>query len=381
MDLELWTKAEKVITAAIRLQEAINFISDWATEWLVIVNRTKTEATCLSLSPTREEFILQINGQEIHQQDTPTYLGVKLERNLTCSPHISIMHSRGLRKMAPTKKLAGTKWGTNMKILTQVYTATVRPHMEYASNSWSSAARTNLDQLTKTQNAGLRIITGSIVCMKTIPTSEVQRTAGLLSLDERGEEKLLSQSEKMKKLPSHPLHSKLEAPTKNRLTTKSPNHLVKVLSRNTGSPSSAHNQPLEMLQNNEEWQAETPTIILDIPGIQAKEHHTDEELRSLTLEALCVAYPSTTWARAYTDGSAHGQQKKKKNGIFIKLPDGRSTRKPVATGQQSTNYRAEAYALLAAAQTLNQEERIPTNIVFLTDCRSILQSLQSAGGD
>ena len=43
--------------------------------------------------------------------------------------------------------------------------------------------------------------------------------------------------------------------------------------------------------------------------------------------------------------------------------------------------RAEAYALLTAAQTLNQEERLPTNTVFLTDCRSILQSLQSPGGD
>ena len=43
-----------------------------------------------------------------------------------------------------------------MKILTQVYTATVTPYMEYASNAWSSAARSNLDQLTKIQNAGLR---------------------------------------------------------------------------------------------------------------------------------------------------------------------------------------------------------------------------------
>ena len=59
-----------------------------------------------------------------------------------------------------------------------------------------------------------------------------------------------------------------------------------------------------MLQKYEDGQAETPTIILDIPGIQAKENHTDEELRSLTLETFCVAYPSTTWARAYTDGSA-----------------------------------------------------------------------------
>ena len=136
-----------------------------------------------------------------------------------------------------------------------------------------------------------------------------------------------------------------------------------------------------MLQNNDGWQAETPTIILGIPGTQAKDHHKDEELRSLTLEALSVAYPSTTWARAYTDGSAEEAAKNGGGGVFIKLPDGRSIMKSVATGQQSTNYRAEAYALLTAAQTLNQEERLPTNTVFLTDCRSILQSLQSPGGD
>ena len=127
-----------------------------------------------------------------------------------------------------------------------------------------------------------------------------------------------------------------------------------------------------MLQNYEDWQTETPTIIIDIPGIQAKEHHTDEELRSLTLEALSVTCPSSTWARAYTDGSAEETAKNGGDGNFIKLPGGRSIRKSVARGQQSTNYSAEAYALLSAAQTLNQEERLPTNTVFLTDCRSIL---------
>ena len=117
-DLALWTKAEQVTTGAIRLQEAMNHISDWAKEWLVMINRTKTEATCFSLSPKREEFIPQINGQEIHQQDTLTYLGVKLDGKLTWSSQISTMHSKGLRKMVMMKKLAGTTWEADMKILT-----------------------------------------------------------------------------------------------------------------------------------------------------------------------------------------------------------------------------------------------------------------------
>ena len=129
-----------------------------------------------------------------------------------------------------------------MKILTQVYTSTVRPHMGYASSAWSSAAMTNLDQLTKTKTTGLRIIRCGV---KTTPISELERTAGLLSLKERREGK--RKSGKMKKLPSHPLHSKFEAHTKNRLKRQSPNHLVKVLQQKHRIPSSARNQPLEML--------------------------------------------------------------------------------------------------------------------------------------
>ena len=106
--------------------------------------------------------------------------------------------------------------------------------------------------LTNAQNAGLRIITGGR--KTTTPISEVERIAGLLSREERKEEKLLRQSEKVKRLPSHPLHSKFESPTKNRLKRQSPNHLVKAFQQKHRISSSTRNQPLEMLQDYEEWQ-------------------------------------------------------------------------------------------------------------------------------
>ena len=133
--------------------------------------------------------------------------------------------------MASMKKLTGTKWGANMK--TQVYIATVRLHMEYASNVRSFTARTNLDQLAKAQNAGLKII---ISGMKRTPISEVERTVGLLSLDVRREEKLLRQSEKTKRIPSHPLHSKFEAPIKTDSRDRVQITWSKRSSRNTSSP-------------------------------------------------------------------------------------------------------------------------------------------------
>ena len=69
-----------------------------------------------------------------------------------------------------------------MKILTQVYTGSVRLHLEYAPSSWSTAAKANTDHLTKVQNASLRLITGGV---KTTPIAAMEKVAGLLSLKER----------------------------------------------------------------------------------------------------------------------------------------------------------------------------------------------------
>ena len=128
------------------------------------------------------------------------------------------------------------------------------------------------------------------------------------------------------------------------------------------------------------WQAETSTIILDIPGIQAKEHHTAEELRSLTLEALSVAYPSTTWARAYTDGSAEEAAKKWRRWSFHQAPWWQIHQE--VCGYRAAVNKLQSWSLrLACSKTLNQEERPPTNTVFLTYCQFILQSLQLPGED
>ena len=232
-DLAVWTKAQQVTTSAIRMREGMNLTSDWVKEWLVMINRIKTEGTCFSLSSKREEFILQINGQEIYQQDTPAYLGVKLDRKLTWSPHISTTYSKARRKIALTKKLAGTKWGANMKILTQIYTTTVRPHMQYAFNAWSSAAKANLDQLTKTQNIGLRIITGG---MNTTPSQSWKGQWACCHLGKGKRKNFCAKAKRWRGfLHKHYIPS-LKVPPKIDSRDWAQSTWSKCFSRNTGSP-------------------------------------------------------------------------------------------------------------------------------------------------
>ena len=81
------------------------------------------------------------------------------------------MERKGLQKLALMRKLAGTTWGADSKILTQVYTATVRPSMEYVSTTWGTAAKSNKSRLDRVQNMGLRVILGA---MKTTPIHEME---------------------------------------------------------------------------------------------------------------------------------------------------------------------------------------------------------------
>ena len=201
-----------------------DIINCWSKEWIVSINKTKTAVTCYSLSTKQEKVKLSTVGDEIPQVDNPTCPGVK-RGNKKSTGDIEI---KAIKKMAVMKKLGGTRWGANSTILTQVYTGSVRPHMEYASNSWSTAAKTNTARLKKVQNTGLRLITG---VLKTTHIAALEKNTGLHSSEWGRDEKLLRQTKKMKRLPSHPLHSKLQELTKNRLKRQSVNHFAKGLQR------------------------------------------------------------------------------------------------------------------------------------------------------
>ena len=131
-----------------------------------------------------------------------------------------------------------------------------------------------------------------------------------------------------------------------------------------------------MLQDCEDWQAET--LNLDIPGIQAKERHIGEELKSTTLEAMCIIYPSDTWARVYTDRIAGKSVQDGGGEVFIKLLHGSSTEKCTTTWHQV--HKLSSGSLNFASCSLTQEERLLVYTDLLTDCSpSFSVSCQQTG--
>ena len=65
-DFVAWSAAEHLSIASHRMQEALNHVGDWAFDWGVVVNTTKTVTTVFSLSSLLETVKLEM-GRRVAQ--------------------------------------------------------------------------------------------------------------------------------------------------------------------------------------------------------------------------------------------------------------------------------------------------------------------------
>ena len=116
-DLAVWSSSEYTTSSAYRIQEAVNKVEQWTNDWGLQISEVKTQATVFSLSISKEKVAIKLGDKTLPQVETPTFLGVKLDTQLSWKPHIEDMEKKGIKKLAVLKKLSGTHWGANSKIL------------------------------------------------------------------------------------------------------------------------------------------------------------------------------------------------------------------------------------------------------------------------
>ena len=209
--------------------------------------------------------------------------------------------------------------------------------------------------------------------MKSTSIAMMEKTAGVES---RRQAKLLIHAEKMKRLPDHPLHNRLQDLTKNRPKRKSLNHLVKQHQKRQTDILTDNPELCERL-NPSTWHQKCllGEIRTNIPGISVKKGQSNIELKTLTMEEINKRYPATTWTHIYTDGSAENAIRNGGCGVFIKRPGLASVSLSKQGGSLCSNYKEELLALYNATEALKLWERKPQKAVFLSDSLSALQSL------
>lgn len=375
-DLVLWCKEEHASTATYRMQRAMDTLAAWAEDWCVTINKEKSSTTLFTLSTKQRAGKVMLAGTPLKEEDEATYLGVTFDKRQTWKAHISRVEGTARRKLGMMRKLAGTTWGANEQILKTVYQGTVRPTMEYSSATWSTTAKTNQQALDKVQNQALRIITGAT---KSTPIAFMEKLTGIQTLHERRQTKVLLQANKYQSLPDHPMNSRLEGFTKNRLKRCSFVHQAKKLSREYAAELNTQTIPLGRadITNPTANDLSAVKVALAIPGLDMGKQENETIRRSLTLAAIYADYPSDTWTHVYTDGSATRAVKDGGGGIHITYPSGQKTAHYIATGKHCSNYRAETEALMKAVFLIENSPEEITSVVFLTDARSVLEALQN----
>ena len=147
-DLVLWCTEEYTTTAAHRMQMALDKISAWTEKWCLQINKEKSVASLFTLTQQKPQP-LTLGDTPLIYEDEPTYLGVTYDKHLTWKAQIKNAEAKARKKLNIMRKLAGTNWGANEKILKQVYQGNIRHTLEYGSTSYMAAAPTQLNKLEK----------------------------------------------------------------------------------------------------------------------------------------------------------------------------------------------------------------------------------------
>ena len=272
------------------------------------------------------------------------------------------------------RKLAGADWGADLSVLRRTYVGYVRPALEYGIAAWGTAARSNFQKVSKTQNQALRIMSGSL---RSTPITDMESLTGLQSLEDRRDAKLLNQFFKYYYLKEHPMHNRLLRPRRGRLKRTSFIQTAKSKMTELDLHPLESNVALRTYTSYPSWvRGKFPQIIDSINGISSKSTLSNSEIKCITEREINHLYPSRSWIRIFTDGSAKDATRDGGGGIYIEWPNGEKIEQAVPTGTYSTNYRAEAEALREACTilsnlTLNKKHKV----VFLTDAKSVLQAL------
>ena len=278
-DLVLWCTEEYATTATYRMQLALDRLSAWTNTWCVTINKEKSSATLFSLSTKAQPGNLTLEDATLQCKDQQTYLGVTFDKRLTWKQHIQNAEAKARRKLNIMRKLAGTQWGANEKILKNVYQGTVRLHLEYGSSSWMTAAQSHKQTLDRVQNQALRIITGA---MRSTPIEKMEHTTGIPPLMKRWKSKALIEYTKAKASEDHLMHKRTKEPSSGRLKRSNFMRDTRALQRSFQEQLPTTIETLRADSGPPPWEDKLKniTICTSVPHLITKDEHSDMSKRA-----------------------------------------------------------------------------------------------------
>ena len=165
-----------------RICEGLRIIDSWCNNKGLKLKPDKTSVIDFTRNTKFKGKSITFNGILLEKANTVKYLGLHLDSRITWKHHCTTTANKASTVLARCKQMVGKTWGLQPKVTTWIYTAMVRPILDYAVVVWNPALRnlTAVKILTRIQRHACIAISGE--CQST-PTSALECLLGLTPLD------------------------------------------------------------------------------------------------------------------------------------------------------------------------------------------------------
>jgi len=130
--------------------------------WKLKLSTTKTVSAVFHLNnkEAKRELKVNFNNETLPFYSEPKYLGVTLDRLVTCRRHLESLRKKLTSRVALLRRLAGSGWGAGATKLRTATLALVQSTTDYCAPVWCRSAYTRF--VDPTINDTLRIVTGCL---------------------------------------------------------------------------------------------------------------------------------------------------------------------------------------------------------------------------
>ena len=333
-----------------RIQTTTNTINKWCQEQGLKLSAIKTTVILFSTKHQPPKVKINIDGQRINNTDHTKFLGITLDSKLNFKLHIEQRTTQAIRKLLALKSTMGTTWGTSPKTTKWLYTAIIRPALDYGAIVWCPTLNKKYitQQFRKVQNFALKITTGASPTSAQADLNIITDTNDIIA---HLQGKCVSTATNIK--------------CNNNWTNETPT--------NNGHVHYIQNLQNKINTGKEKWDLTTQTLTLDknytTVTPKASEHQQYHDNTR-------ILQSNENLLHCYTDGSKdeHGNTG---SGVHIKAKANQiiETNRKYKLTAHTTVFQAEIIAIQKAAETLTEYNITGEQIYIWSDSKSAIQAL------
>ena len=334
------------------------------TVFMHICRHRNTDGTwCLKKSPE-----ISLYGKPIQCKDAHKYLGLLFDASLRWHKHIEYLRIECQKRLNILKYLSHANWGADSKTMLRIYTAYIKPKIEYGVEAYGSACASMLKKLDPLQNASLRIATGAY---RTSPVDSIEVIAGIKPLSLSREEKMANYMVRIISTPQNPLKELFRNPSQMpEQMTKFEQNSIKHRIKHTAKKYDVKSNMIieEIIPDHPPW---------EISGISTCEEITQIVKRDSNPHSMKARYTAhidthdSMQFTAYTDGSK--TEKGVAYAFTAKGPNIPAINKAVRMNDASSIFSAELHAILGALNAGIQKGA--SRMTVFTDSKSSIQAV------